>query len=211
MKMLAADLKHSLSQFASIANREKKDVVRMAARGFVKDMVAVTPPGSQGSTGNAAKKQGEAAIRRDLACIMVAVKKTTSGIDPVELHKKQFVNGRIRKLKEPLPVDAAKFRALQALLISRVGFLASGWNAMAERLGVSVPAWVKRHGLKAGVVKVIETDTRFCIEGVNETSYVGNVKDYLRRIDKVAGYQASKLDRQCLAILKKAAKRCGFK
>ena len=211
MKLVASNLKRSLNQFANVAKRERVDVVKMVAKGFVRDMVAVTPPGSRGVTGTAAKKQGEAAIDRDLSRIMVVAAKPDSSVDLTALHKQQFTRGKIHALKPRAKVDAAKFRALQKTLKARVGFLASGWNAMADRLGVNPPAWVKRHGTKAGVVKVIETKTRFRIEGVNETSYVGNVKDYLRRIEKVTDYQASKLDRQCKAILKKCARISGFK
>jgi hypothetical protein len=219
MKLRAADLKHSLSQFASIAKREKKDAVRMVAKGFVKDIVAVTPPGSKDVEGKKAQKQGEASIRLDLARIMVVPEKgALKGPGPESassVHKAQRnpSDGRVYALRKGKrkPVDAAQLRALEKLLFSRVGFLASGWNSMAIRLGVNLPAWVKRHGTKAGIVKVVETDTRFRIEGVNGTAYVGNVKDYLRRIDWTVGLQATKLENQCLAILKKAIKSSGFK
>jgi len=211
MKLDASGVKRSLNQFATIAKRERVDVVHMMAKGFVRDMIAVTPPGSAGVTGTAAKKQGEAAIDRDLSRIMVVSAKPDNAVDPLALHKQQFQAGRIHALRPKAQVDAAKYRALQALLKARVGFLASGWNKMGERLQVNIPHWVKRHGFKAGTVKVIETKTRFRIEGVNETAYVGNVKDYLRRIDTVVQYQARKLDRQCVAILKKLGRQSGFK
>ena len=258
MKFLSKDLQRCYTDFALVAKREKKDIVRMVARGFVKDMVAVTPPGSQGVTGSAAKKQGEAAIQNDLKHILVAVTESDAAVlstrknptwvrsrqvtangrtwlvdtdtictnlaEIAAFHKsKRTKNGRVSKAgaktrdigrwksHDRLIVPQALFEQYLKTVLVKVGFLASGWNAMAERLGVNLPAWVKRHGTRAGVVKVIEQGNSFRIEGINETAYVGNVKDYLRRIETVMGYQAEKLDRQTKAILKKAAKQVGFK
>src|SRR6185436_20843020 len=56
--------------------------------------------------------------------------------------------GRInpRNLKQAYPVDASALRALKRDLLKRVGELAAGWNAGAQKLGVKLPAWVARHG-----------------------------------------------------------------
>jgi hypothetical protein len=37
----------------------KAEIVKTAAKGFVKDVVSITPPASKGSTGAAARKAGE--------------------------------------------------------------------------------------------------------------------------------------------------------
>ncbi len=43
-----------------------------------------------------------------------------------------------RKLKSPYPVDASALRALKRDLLKRVGELAAGWNADAQKLGVKL-------------------------------------------------------------------------
>lgn len=61
------DLRASIARVASITGKGKPEVVQTAARGFVKTIVAITPPASKGSSGTAAKKAGEAAITADTA------------------------------------------------------------------------------------------------------------------------------------------------
>jgi hypothetical protein len=109
----------------------------------------ITRPSGRGS---AAKKAGEGAIIADLARVMVAAarKKGVKLGDPAEIHKRlrDPHTGRInpRSLKSPYPVDASALRALKRDLLKRVGELAAGWNAGAQKLGVKLPAWVARHG-----------------------------------------------------------------
>ncbi len=108
----------------------------------------------QARRGSAAKKAGEGAIIADLARVMVAAarRKGVKLGDPAEIHKRlrDPRTGRIdpRNLQQPYSVDAGALRTLKRDLLNRVGELAAGWNAGAQKLGVKLPAWVARHGSK---------------------------------------------------------------
>lgn len=43
-------------------------------------------------------------------------------------------------------VSESKFKAMRRRLYREVGKLAAGWVPAADRLGVSVPSWIRRHG-----------------------------------------------------------------
>ena len=190
--------------------------MEQAAKGFVKTVATVTPPGSKGATGSTAKKQGEAAIKSDLAKVMRAIRaKRNAQLQSAQDIYKRFRDkntGRInpRNLQKPYPVSSAEYNALRKTLLARVGWLASGWNAAAQKLGVKLPAWITRHGTGTGIILVSNDGRRFRIEISNAVKFVGNVKDLDRRIQKAITYQANAMQRQADFLLKKAIKQAGF-
>jgi hypothetical protein len=95
-------------------------------------------------------------------------------------------------------VRTSDYNNFVRVLKSNVGILAAGWVAPANHLKVP------------GNVVEVTTATRFHLELSNEVPFVGNVKDYARRVQKVLDYQASKLDRQIDYLVAKAIKRAGF-
>ncbi len=182
----------------------------------MKEVVAITPPASKGKRGSAAKKAGEGAILVDLARVMIAAaqrKGATLG-DPAEIHKRlrDPRTGRInpRNLKHPYPVDAAALRALKRDLLKRVGELAAGWNAGAQKLGVKLPAWVTRHGSKRSAAAVINTFTRFRIILTNAVKYVTNVESYDRSIQSAINLQGRKMQRRAEFLVKRALRQAGW-
>ena len=121
--------------------------------------------------------------------------------------------GRInpRNLKAPYPVDASALRALKRQLLARVGELAAGWNAGAEKLGVKLPAWVARHGSKRSSAAVINTFTRFRIILTNAVKYVTNVESYDRRIQSAIHIQGKKMRRRAEFLLTCALRQAGLR
>jgi len=222
MKLDATDLRRSIQRLAFEMNRAPRDVAETAARGFVRDMVKITPPGSSGVSGSAAKKAGEEGIGIGLASIMVAATDGAHGPfeDPAQVHARSRNprTGRTDKrvLKGSgrgggkIEVDAAALREFQKKLLLLVGLLASGWNSSAAHLGVKLPAWVTRHSASRGSVKVKADAFKFSITLNNEVKFVGGVKDYERRLEWVVKNQAKKMDRQCDFLLKRAIKRAGW-
>ncbi len=73
-------------------------------------------------------------------------------------------------------MDASALRALKRDLLKRVGELAAGWNAGAQKLGVKLPAWVARHGSKRSSAAVLNTFRVFRIILTNAVKYVTNVR-----------------------------------
>jgi len=222
MKLDASDLRNAIRRLAAETKKAPREVCETAARGFIRDVVKITPPGSAGVSGSAAKKAGEAGIRIGLASIMVAAAKGFNGPfeDPADVHArtrnprtgrtdKRILTGALRGSGK-VSVDVATLRAFEKKLLALVGILSAGWNAAAEKLGVKLPAWVSRHGASRGSVVVKVDAYKFSITLNNEVKFVGNVKDYERRVSWAVKNQAKKMDRQCDFLLKKAIRAAGW-
>lgn len=61
-----SELRKSIKRLADAAHQELAEVCATGARGFVKDVVMVTPPSNGQTKGSAAKKAGEMTIANDL-------------------------------------------------------------------------------------------------------------------------------------------------
>lgn len=210
-------IQRGIKALAPHVKKSRRELVHEAARGFVKEVVAITPPASKGKRGSAAKKAGEQAIISDLARVMIATarRKRATLADPAEIHKRlrDLRTGRInpRNLKRPYPVNPAALRSLRNELLKRVGELAAGWNAGAQKLGVKLPAWVARHGSKRSSAAVINTFRVFRIILTNAVKYVPSVNAYDRRIQSAINVQGSKMQRRAEFLLKRALGRAGWK
>jgi hypothetical protein len=55
-------IQRGIKTLAPQVKKSRRELADEAARGFVKEVVAITPPASKGKRGNAAKKAGEGAI-----------------------------------------------------------------------------------------------------------------------------------------------------
>lgn len=209
-------IQRGIKALAPQVKKSRRELAEEAARGFVKEVVAITPPASKGKRGSAAKKAGEGAIIADLVRVMVAAarrKGVTLG-DPAEIHKRlrDPHTGRVnpRNLKSPYPVDASALRALKRELLKRVGELAAGWNSGAQKLGVKLPAWVARHGSKRSSAAVLNTFRVFRIILTNAVKYVTNVESYDRRIQSAINIQGRKMQRRAEFLLKRALRQAGW-
>ena len=211
------EIKRAIKQLQPHVKKSRRELTEQAARGFVKEVVEITPPAGKGKRGGAAKKTGEASIVYDLARVMIAVRaqKNVTLQNPREIHQRfrDMSTGRInpRNLKHPYPVDAGALRAFQQELIARVGKLASGWNAGAGKLGVKLPSWVSRQGGGRGAMAVVDSFRLFRITLINAVKYVSSVADYERRIQSAITIQANKMRRQAEFLLARALKRGGWK
>ncbi len=210
-------IQRGIKALAPQVKKSRRELAEEAARGFVKEVVAITPPASKGKRGSAAKKAGEGAIIADLARVMVAAarRKGVKLGDPAEIHKRlrDPNTGRInpRNLKSPYPVDASALRAPKSELLKRVGELAAGWNAGAQKLGVKLPAWVARHGSSRSSATVINTFRVFRIILTNAVKYVTKVDAYDRRIQSAINIQGKKMQRRAEFLLARALKIAGWR
>lgn len=192
-------------------------VMRSAAGQVVRRVVGVTPP-AKGKADQSAKKRGEATIDADLAKILVGafarVKRELE--DPAAVHARSRdrgtgrVNPRSRKVK--VAVEKAKLAALKKELKAAVGTLAAGWNAAAQELGVSLPAWIKRHGTKHGIIRITATAHGLRIFLANDVGFVDNIPDLERRLQWALDTTAKNIiEKQIPQAVKSVAKRAGFK
>jgi hypothetical protein len=78
-----SQLQAKIAQWSLLTGRTVEQETRTALKGMVRDAIAYTPPGSQGASGSAAKKQGEGAILRDLSRM---------GFIPVKIKGKKVYN-----------------------------------------------------------------------------------------------------------------------
>ena len=169
----------SLLRYAEVMGRTLKSTVERAAKGVTRRVIAITPPGSQATTGAAAYRQGRQKIARQMDAVFA----------PVKLKGRRKITTVFgRKLKRPVYVstterfpdvaaeyrkrahasrtgigisvsrgakayiDVRKFRAVLAAKQARVGLLASGWAAAAESLDVPLQQWMSRHGAARGTL-----------------------------------------------------------
>lgn len=65
----ASSLQSAMRRLAAQSGKTKRELCETAAKGFVRDVVAITPPASKGVSGTSAKKAGERTIATDVARI----------------------------------------------------------------------------------------------------------------------------------------------
>src|SRR2546425_5037648 len=105
------EIKRAIKNLEPHVKKSRRELTEQAAKGFVKEVVAITPPAGKGKRGTAAKKAGEAAITNDLARVMIAARarQAVTLQDPRAIHQRlrDLRTGRInpRNLKKPYPVD----------------------------------------------------------------------------------------------------------
>lgn len=220
-KFDTSGLQRAIKDLRPHVQKTRAELVEDAAKGFVKKVVAITPPASKGVSGSKAKQQGDQAIKSDLARIMVAAARRSerdarsSAASPEELHRRfrDKRTGRVNPgaLKCPYRVGKSELLALQRRLLKEVGWLAAGWNEAALKLGVRLPVWVTRHGTGKGSIAITQSGSLFRITIANEVGFVGNVKGFSRRIQSAINLQANALRRQAEHLLKKGIRKAGFK
>lgn len=113
--------------------------------------------------------------------------------------------------RQVVALDASALRALKRDLLKRVGELAAGWNADAQKLGVKLPAWVARHGSARSSAAVINTFRVFRIILTNAVKYVTNVDAYDRRIQSAINIQGRKMQRRAEFLLTRALRKAGWR
>lgn len=215
-----------LSRFRLAANELRRatgrtgpDILQEGARGFVRRIIDITPPGSAGTSGTAALSAGRAFIDRDLARIFTPVKfahkRPEANPDVESIHRRLFAG---KKPGRPIPldrgrggyyVDGLKLARLRELLYSRVGYLASGWMAAADRLGVRAPAWISRFGSRGSIEVEITPDGG----GITITNFAdpdGPVDELERRVPYALEYQANAMQRKAQYLLENNITAAGF-
>lgn len=202
---------------ASLSRYVKTDgptLLKQQARGFVRRVIDMTPPGSERVRGASAKRQGEMAVRADMRKLFTPrrfkVKTKAKHTDLAALHKRHRnqrgrVNGRPR-----YSVKTEDFRTYEKEMLAQIGTLAAGWNAAARALGVRVPAWISRHGSRYGTVEIRLSGNTIWITVSNKVPFVGSVGDLSRRVQFALNAQADAMERQIKVLLAKAAKKAGL-
>lgn len=187
----------AMGELAALMKRDNaaglQKLLRQSAGRFVRNAVDITAP-AQGKADRGAKKRGELRILGDLLRIAQPVaglsKKQALGTlsqatDLLALHARSRASrtGRVnpRSRKNKMLIEQREFVRAATRLQARVGWLAAGLNAAAQKLGVPLPAWIRRHGNKFGRIEVQFTATRLRIRIVQNVPYTNNVSGYARK------------------------------
>ncbi len=95
-------------------------------------------------------------------------------------------------------------------LYKRVGALAAGWNpaALSPKIGLRVPAWIRRHGDKYGAIWIRLDTGNMSIVVVN--NYHGSVRGLQSQINQALAWTGRDLDRRVDYYLAKSARSAGF-
>lgn len=92
----------------------------------------------------------------------------------------------------------------------RVGLLAGGFNASAEKLGYRMPAWIRRHGTGRGDVIVELTGTVLRIVMTNDVKFTGTVKGLRRAMQTALDQQITAMNRRLDYFIRKNKRASGL-
>jgi len=211
IKADTAGFERAVKKLAELQQKSGAEALQTAAKGFVRTIQGWTPPGSPKSQGSGARKLGEQAVKADISKLFIPTRKPVAATSMQAIHEAaRDRRGRVRKVREKTLVAAADYRRYQKLVMGRVGWLASGWNAAAMKLGVRSPAWIARHGTSAGQAAVKLDGWSPSIEIANRVKYGAEVKDLKSRIARALESQRKSMERQIQWLTQRNAKRSGL-
>lgn len=208
------EFERALKTYEAATTGGVEETLKRAAAGFVRRVISVTPPAMGRMSG--AKKIGENAISADLGAVFAPVRlkgkrpEKTPNV-PQAFRAQRGPGARKRKPAHKLAVDRRKYQRLRNAKKAKVGLLASGWVAAAEALGVSLPAWIRRHGSAAGHY-VLRKFGRNGAAIVITHRGKGNTKveGFERRVKWALTAQAGALNREAKYLLTKARRKAGL-
>lgn len=206
----------ALKTMLSQSKRSAKEVVDEQARGFIMNVIKVTPPArstreSLGSAKRIARKKVAADIHKVIQGVPVKQAEAKDAGSIKAAHNKARQDGQVkdsprRRLKVPKTMLNAYIRKQQ----TKIGRLAAGWNAAASKFNVKVPAWIAQHTTGSGV-KVTATASQFGMKATNKSPYADKIGKLEGRIQHALGVQSAKMRKRIASFIVKDAKRSGFK
>lgn len=196
-------------------------VMQNSGARFVRNVADVTAPAT-GTADIAAKKRGENAIVADLLKLSVpvqgantkAVRDTLATAEQLialhasSLNAKGRVSSRLaRRGQGKLWLSQQTFDKVAKQFMDRVGWLAAGLNAAAEKLGRPLPAWIRRHGSRHGKIDVKVSASGIRITVIQNVPYADGVAGYQRRWDFALAKEIRTLHQQAKIVMEKLAQK----
>jgi len=131
-------------------------------------------------------------------------KMSTAGLRTRDVGRHVFIDRMV--------VAPAAAKAMLRELYKRVGFLAGGWNAAAQKLKAKVPGWISKHGTRFGGVTITLSSSGMSIKMENSVSFVGSVRGFSRRVQWALNNRAKAMEKRLADYaIKQAAKKAGFR
>jgi hypothetical protein len=207
MRVFAA----GLQELRRTSRRDLDAALMTQARGFVRTVIDITPPGSKNRRGLAARRQGDRAVRRDVLRVVAPSRKR--GIAAPNIRAAvdaRRVAGRVpraapKKISAPSAAVTAEIRRRQR----RVGWLASGWREAAALTGVRLPAWVARHQAPSAA-QVQITPHWMRIRMTNGSPWASDVAGLERRVQWALNIQGVRMLRSARNYYARKARRAQF-
>ena len=165
----------ALNRFMQHSKRDAEVVLRQQARGLMKSLIDVTPPGGRNVSNAKARARGINSLKADAFKVVevVSPKRAEETKDVESLISRHRVQGRVKQEVTPrILVSAAALRAYLKKQQAKVGFLASGWNQAASKLGFKPSAWIwNNRGPGAVVIEI--NDRRIAVRATNRVKFEG--------------------------------------
>lgn len=213
----------AVDRFMANSKRSRGEVMKEQARGILKYVIDVTPPAGWNKNteeltkGGKAKQRGEQKVERDIRKIMTPARKGQK-IYPESIKSlhKRYRSTSDGNVHTNLARKGRAYRVSREELVSyirekrkMVGFLASGWKAAADSLGVRLPAWITKHS-GPGYAKIRANDNGIRVEFNNSVRYAGAIKDFSRRVKYAIEAQAKKMEKRIRFYEANRMKQSGF-
>lgn len=226
----------TLRDFSRVMRKELPWVVTEAAKRTTREVIAITPPGSAGITGKSAEMQGRSKIARDLHNVFapvrlkgrkvvtqvfgrplgtpIVIKTVEKYPDLVSVYRQNSIASKSRvgirgvRQGQKYYVDERKFKRLYNAKIAKIGKMASGWTSAANKLGVAVPAWIRRHGQSRGSIDSQLATDQLYIRVINFAPNVPDnvVSEMERRIPYAMRYALNGMRRNIDVVAAKSAR-----
>ena len=193
-------------ELARQTKKEQTEVMEIFVKDLVTTILKHTPPqAGKYVSGKDAKKRGERTVESNIRRVFIGVNKSQADKDHFEyknslygmgeIHKKARRKGRVRKqTKKRVRVMKGRLNNYIRLRKSKVGVLAAGWGAAADKFGVrgrNYPMWMRRHKgtAKSSAQFTIEKDDIY-VKFSNRVRFAGDVEIMRGRLNWAMGSQA---------------------
>lgn len=123
-------------------------------------------------------------------------------VNPADHKSQRNKRGRVRKDPRRFAVRQSAIDRYVKTMQKRVGKLKAGFSAAAQKFGVSLPSWIRRHSNGGQVVDQSNSILNPFILLRNTVSYVADQNSTLRFAAIAMRNQAGKIERQLEAKLK---------
>jgi hypothetical protein len=206
----------ALETMISQSKRSSKAVIEEQAKGVIRNVIRITPPGrSTKESLGAAGKYGRLKIAADINKVLqgVPVKQAeASDMGTIKTtHRQARKQGQVtheasRKVRVPKTMLNEYIRAQK----KKAGRLMAGWSAAAARFGVPVPAWVTAHSTPSAV-KVTASGSKFHMKASNRSPYANKIRMLERQVKHAVQVQAGNMRKRIASKIAQDARRAGFK
>ena len=202
----------------TIANskRSSLEVIRESAKGVIKNVVRITPPGrSTGKPITSAAKGARAKVASDILKIFSGAPAKVARVRDMDSMK--TIHRRARDAGQVVKKPSARVTVPKTMLNEyirkqqgKIGRLVAGWRDAAREFNVALPPWVAKHSTPS-FVKVIAESGRFNMKATNRSPYAGGIRKLESQIRHAVAVQAGSMRKRIAYFNHQNWVKAGFK